>query len=415
MLSRTQVDLYVSEHTGPAVDGAAGWYARHATMIGAAVLSLYILACAVMAFSRPDANWDILPYIAVAEESNFQTPQEVHAFTYATVKDGLSAHEYRMLSDDGGGYRSHMAANADDFASMLPMYRVKFFYAEMISTLSNVMPPIRALHTISAFSILLIGAVTLLWLRWANALALGPVIAGVLMMTEFSAMGRAGTPDLLCAGLMLAGLYAFMRQREIPAAILLFLAFLVRPDSVIPLAVLAVMVMACNVRSPGVLLGFVASAIAYFVISAWSGHPGWWPHLYFSSIEPQLNMNGFNPDFSVMLYLKTVLRAVVYTLWYNTWLGGVVLAVAVWFGLHRAGYRLDRRAGVLFAAILLGLAAKFVAFPIHDTRIYFPTMMPLFLLLAPVLLAFWNNASAVRMRRNFVDIPARLQMPGSNR
>jgi hypothetical protein len=37
--------------------------------------------------------------------------------------------------------------------------------------------------------------------------------------------------------------------------------------------------------------------------------------------------------------------------------------------------------------------AKFTVFPIHDTRIYFPNLLPPFLLLAAPLTAFWASAS----------------------
>src|SRR5207253_1369830 len=108
-----------------------------------------------------------------------------------------------------------------------------------------------------------------------GGLALGPLFAGLLILTEFGPLARASTPDLLCTSFMLFGLLAYMQKREAWAAPLLFLAFLVRPDSIIPLTVLAVMLVAYRVTSPGVLVGFAASLAGYFAISAWAGHPGW--------------------------------------------------------------------------------------------------------------------------------------------
>ena len=58
-----------------------------------------------------------------------------------------------------------------------------------------------------------------------------------------------------------------------------------------------------------------------------------------------------------------------------------MLALAGWFAAARAGFRLDRRAGILFAALVFGVLAKFTVFPIHDTRIYFPNLLPPYLLL----------------------------------
>ena len=45
---------------------------------------------------------------------------------------------------------------------MLPMYRVKFLYAEMLSGLSQVMPPVAAMQAVQVFSVLLFGAIVLL-------------------------------------------------------------------------------------------------------------------------------------------------------------------------------------------------------------------------------------------------------------
>ena len=78
----------------------------------------------------------------------------------------------------------------------------------------------------------------------------------------------------------------------------------------------------------------------------------------------------------------------------NGWVGVSVLALASWFAAGRAGFRLDRRAGILFAALVLGALAKFTVFPIHDTRIYFPHLIPPFLLLATPFMALW--AASVR-------------------
>ena len=59
-----------------------------------------------------------------------------------------------------------------------------------------------------------------------------------------------------------------------------------------------------------------------------------------------------------------------------------MLALAGWYATDRAGFQLDRRAGILFAALVLAVLAKFVVFPIHDSRIYFPNLIAPFLLLA---------------------------------
>ena len=91
MLSRTPAQANAVDRLA---DGAlslgSGLYARFAVRIGVIGFSLYILLTAVSAIILPDANWDMLPYLAVAEESAYPTPQALHDYAYGTVKAGVS-------------------------------------------------------------------------------------------------------------------------------------------------------------------------------------------------------------------------------------------------------------------------------------------------------------------------------------
>ncbi|RUU26555.1 DUF2029 domain-containing protein [Mesorhizobium sp. M6A.T.Ce.TU.016.01.1.1] len=373
-----------------------GAYARLAAPIGAAAFALYILLTAVTAWFMPDANWDMLPYLAIAEEGTYPDVQALHDYAYGTVKDGVSAGEYKTLTDDSGGFRSHMAGNAADFHSLLGMYRVKFLYAEILSITSSVMSPVEAMRLLQVLSVLLFGAIALLWLRSEGALPLAPVAGAVLIMAEFGDVARAATPDLLCSALFLGGLFAYVRGREVATAILLFLAFMARPDNIVFLAIFAVLLVAFRQKAWGALAGFAASLVAYFAISHWAQHPGWWPHLWFSSIQQHYNMDGFDPPFSVVAYLRAFAASLVRAVSLNSWVGVSVLALAGWYAASRAGFKLDRRAGILFAALVLGVLAKFTVFPIHDTRIYFPNLIPPFLLLAGPYTALWASIKGRR-------------------
>ncbi|TPI31819.1 hypothetical protein FJ414_22705 [Mesorhizobium sp. B3-1-6] len=379
--------------TGAGLAWGEGAYAKWAASIGATAFSLYILLTAATAWFMPDANWDMLPYLAIAEEGAYPDPQALHDYAYETVKAGVSTGDYKTLTDDGGGFRSHMTENAADFHSLLGMYRIKLLYAEILSGLSHVVSPVEAMRLVQVFSVLLFGAIALAWLRAQGALALAPVVGAILIMADFGDAARASTPDLFCSALFLGGLFAYVRKREAATAVLLFLAFMARPDNIVFLAIFAMLLVAFRERAWGALAGFAASFIAYFAISHWAQHPGWWPHLWFSSIEQHYNMDGFEPPLSVAAYLKAFAASVVRAVSVNNWVGVSVLALAGWFGLERAGFRLDRRAGILLAALVLGVLAKFAVFPIHDTRIYFPNLLPPFLLLVAPLMALWASAS----------------------
>ncbi|RVC21403.1 hypothetical protein EN893_34545, partial [Mesorhizobium sp. M7A.F.Ca.CA.004.04.2.1] len=114
---------------------------------------------------------------------------------------------------------------------------------------------------------------------------------------------------------------------------------------------------------------------------------------------------GFNPPFSVTAYLRAFAASLLRAVSLNSWVGVSVLALAGWFAAARAGFRLDRRAGILFAALVLGALAKFTVFPIHDTRIYFPHLIPPFLLLATPFMALWAAAARGQNRAPLPIIP----------
>ena len=390
MLSRTPTQANaVDRMAGGALSLGSNLYARFAVRVGVIGFALYVLLTALSAVILPDANWDMLPYLAISEEGTYPDARALHDYAYNTVKSGVSAGDYKALTDDGGGFRSHMTENAADFHSLLGMYRIKFLYAEILSTMSAVMSPVEAMRLLQVFSVLLFGAIALMWLRSEGALALAPLVGAMLIMADFGDAARASTPDLLCSALLLGGLYAYVRGREAATAILLFLAFMARPDNIVFLAIFAVLLVAFRQKAWGALAGFAASFVAYFAISHWAHHPGWWPHLWFSSIEQHYNMDGFEPPFSVAAYLRAFATSLLRAVSLNSWVGVSVLALAGWYVAARAGFRLDRRAGILFAALVLGALAKFTVFPIHDTRIYFPHLIPPFLLLATPFMALW--------------------------
>lgn len=371
-----------------------GLNARMAGLAGAVLFSLYILLVAVTAIVLPDRNWDTIPYLAVAAEDALTMPEALHDYAYATVRAAVSPGDYRTLADDGGGYRTHMAEDAAAFHSMLPMYRVKFLYAEILSGLGHVMEPLAAMRAVQVAAVLLFGGIVLLWLDAAGALALAPVVGAVMITADFAGAARGNTPDLLCAALLLGGLFAHLRRREAAAALLIVLAVAIRPDNVVFAAIFAVLLLAFRQPRAGALAAAAASVAAYLAISRWAGHPGWWPQLYFSSVEQQMTMDGFDPDFSLLVYLRAFANAFLHAVTFNTWIGVAALALAGWFATHRAGFRLDREAGVVFAAFVLAVAAKFAVFPIHDTRIYLPYLVPPFLILATPLLQLFKAAAA---------------------
>lgn len=372
-------------------------YLRFAAAAGALILAAYIALSAASVVISPEANWDLLPYIAAAAESRQPDAQAVQAFAYDAVREGVGNAAFEPLAH-GDAFREAMSSNAGNFVSLLGMYRVKFLYVKTLSALFGVLQPVDAVRAVSILSTLGFGLVAFLWLRWQKALALSPLFVGLLIVAGFGDAARVGTPDMFCAALLIGGVYAFVRKAEALSALLLFLAFLARPDNVVFLVLLALLIGISRLKAPGALAAFAAALAAYFAVSHWAGHPGWWPHLVFSTLFQAQNMATFHPDFSAIQYLKAAGKAVYFGIEHNSWVGVTLLALGAWLAPHLSGFRMGRREGVMFAALGLSLAAKFVVFPIHDTRVYVPALLPMLLLAFGPLQAF--GAAAFQARRS---------------
>lgn len=115
-------------------------------------------------------------------------------------------------------------------------------------------------------------------------------------------------------------------------------------------------------------------------------HTGWRAHFYFSCIEIQNTMVGFNPNFSISAYLHGIARGVMVSLKHNKWPMLIGLLIIGWGLLNASGKKNPKRGTILIWAALLGLSGKFIVFPLPDDRIY----MPLVMCFLMVLLETWK-------------------------
>jgi hypothetical protein len=115
----------------------------------------------------------------------------------------------------------------------------------------------------------------------------------------------------------------------------------------------------------------VASFVACLVVSKLGHHPGWWAHFYFSCVEIQNSMAGFQPDFSPIAFAKGYARGVVVSLTANDWPALLLILSAAWALLARAGRIAAGRTNALVFALAIGTLGKFASFPLPDDRFYF--------------------------------------------
>lgn len=376
-----------------------GWIvaliARNAVTVGAVLFIGFVgLACLASA-KLPRANWDLLPYVAASAEARIPDPVALHLYAYDSVRTAVDADGFDKIVN-GDAYRRYQYDNPSAFVSMLPMYRVKALYVSLVSKLAPFTGgEIAAIRLISLLSTLATGLCVGLWLYRERAFAFSPLAIGALMISGYPEIGRLGSPDAMFMALLTFGLYALTQKREAVPALALFLAFLVRSDTIAFLGILAALFVMFRQMSLAAFVAFVAAVIAYSTLSHGAGHPGWWTHFWFSNVSQVLTMEGFHPDFSLSVYLRAVISGLVRSATEQAWPGLLVVLISAWAFLRTVLGRVDLRMEIIFLALVGGVIARFILFPLPDARVHGAYLTPLLLVLLPsikTLLSVWRPA-----------------------
>jgi uncharacterized membrane protein len=369
---------------------------RQSSRIGAAIFAAFIALTCIASAKFPHANWDLLPYVAAESVHRINDPQQLHDFAYEKVKNAVDPAAFELLAK-GDAYRTRQFEDAAAFNSMLPMYRVKTLYISLIAALSPYFGDVGTIRLISLLATLATGLCIGLWLFREKAMAYAPAAAGVMMIAGYPDIARLGSPDALFMALFTFGLYALHRKREMVSVLALFLAFMVRADTIAFLGILAVLFVLFRQVSLGAFGAFTAAVIAYSSLSHGAGHPGWWTHFWFSNVEQKLTMEGFHPEFSIAVYLKALASGIVRCVTELAWPGLLIILIAAWAFVRSSLGKMEVRSEIIFLALAGGIIARFILFPLPDARVHGAYLTPLFLLLLPsikTLLSVWKPAPA---------------------
>ncbi len=349
------------------------------------VYAVIVLGTLSLAYFNPVYNWDILAYVGIAAEDklDLETAGEIHAAAYGAVKDSASDLQYYKVTA-AIPYRVGQYENPEHFVSLFPMYRVKIGYIESIKALGRVFGDVHATIIISTLSAALVGLLILVWCARGDfaqgLLIIGPV--SILIGYVFSA--REATPDLMMAAFSLPAIYFVCREKPLLAAPFLYLMFLVRPDGLLLFFALLLAAVAVS-KHRLVFLGlFAGCLVLYFPLTGLADHPGWWPHFYFSNIEYQDDMRGFDPAFNAVLYLKALMVNMARTVQAYDWLMILAVILCGFALLVRAGRDISKGQWMAVIALTLCIGGKFITFPLPDDRIYLPYLLPLLMVVMEI-------------------------------
>ncbi|MES0883042.1 hypothetical protein [Roseibium sp. SCP14] len=345
-------------------------------------LSIVLVTLAI-GYLKPDYNWDLLPYVAAASEDQAADVSELHALAYSAVREAATDGQYQGLIADIP-YRVSQFENPDNFVSMLPMYRVKVGYVAAVRALGGPFGFVQATTIISFASAALVAFFILIWCIRESALQGLLIIGPAMILLGFTALARAATPDLLMATFSVPAIYFVCRRQPLFASVFLILMMLVRPDGILLFFALLLASLATRVDRLAYLALFVLAVALYVWATGSSGHPGWWPHFYFSNIEVQNNMDGFAPPFNLLLYVKALIFQLIRSIVDNDWLALFVLFLLGFALLLRNGWDVSPGQWTAVIALTLCTGGKFVTFPLPDDRVYLPYLLPLLLVLMEI-------------------------------
>lgn len=351
-------------------------WTRHGAWIGLVLLGTFFGAVMLIGWLRPVHAWDMVAYLAAAWKGDFATPQALHHAVWEAVRLGTEPDRFAVLAE-GDAYRVRQFTDPLAFYSQLGMYEVKWLYVQMIRWIAPFTGAMQAGYAINVAACAGLFAILAWWLHSVRMLNLAPLVIALLMVAGFPALAMAESPDLLNVMLVAAALLLLDRDRMIAGSLVGILAVAVRPDSIVLVAGLMGTFWLWRQRGAAVLaVAFAACVLVYAGIQSVTDHPGWWPHLWFSTYHMQENMQDFRPDFSLKVYSVAFAWNLVRSAFENSWLGLYMAGLAAWALLSSGGMSFGRRRTALLAAAMGAIALKFMIFPLHDGRTYFPMLVP---------------------------------------
>lgn len=355
------------------------WFeGRMLDRLGLLFFAVAMVSTALLAVLKPAFNWDMIPYVALAEERPGMDDAARHDRAYQLVHTATPARDWVLLTQ-ANRYRAHQYANADAFETQLGMYRIKVGYIAAARALNPFVPTIVAYRLINLFALFLLSTAVMWWMHAGRFGRAAFFLVPVLLIAELPAAAQLITPDLLCASFAAAGL-ALLRRGPWPLAAVCFAAAtLTRPDFIFFPAAWLVVALAMRANLKEAASCFAAAAAAYGLTMLVGDYSGWWPHFSVSLVE-RLNDLRAVPPFSFDIYLHGFARAMIANAITQIWPALAMLLGACWLSLRDPQGQQRGQTEGLFPALILSLAARCVVFPMPDDRLYLPTIIMLSLL-----------------------------------
>lgn len=197
---------------------------RLSKIAGALAVLAAIAVTVIYSVTKPDNNWDMIPYIATAIENRYPDATALHEETWRQVAAVTTPDEINALKY-AGDYRRAQWESPNNFQSQLIMYRVKIGYVQMLRLIEPYTGLVLGGHLISLAAAIASGLIILAILAYYNALQAGLLVGPALLLAGFGPMTSAVFPDIVLAAFSFAAIFALLKKRDWLASVLLVLSF----------------------------------------------------------------------------------------------------------------------------------------------------------------------------------------------
>lgn len=367
---------------------------------GAMFFGVFVVGLAILAALQPGYGYDYIPYFGATLEWTGVDSATAHRRAYMSMQSVAPPDVFCALTT-GDAYRLRQFADPAAFSSVLPFYSVKIGYLSLLAAALAYGDPVVWAWTASLLAGLGTGFVAALWLRREGALSLAPAIAALMLGAGFFELLRVPSPDAIATALLLLAAMLWLRGQDRLWLLPLAVAFLFRPDTVIFALALTLAAPLFGQKALSAALAFLAMLAASFWLESMFGHPGWWVHYWFSNVEIQPTLEGFDAPFSLLAYLKGQARGLFGALTQTGWLAPAALVAILGLASLKLPKRPSDRAFALFLACAMAIAGKFVLFPLPDDRLYFAFVIMAALCIASTYARALTGVSDQRPDRSF--------------
>lgn len=329
--------------------------------------ALLVIALVGLSIAQQGYSFDLVAYLGATIHHFDAGADPMQA--WEIVKQVAPEEVYRDLAtaDD---YRLAQSTQTAAFVSNLPLYSAKIGYIYWLGTLAPTFGWMPVAQGTSIFFGLLLGAICLIWMTRENCLQGAPVVAAVLLAMNYFDAVRYASPDTIAAVATLSAIYLWQRSHENFAAILLFIAFFFRPDTLLFAFALLLSSWAFGLPKWRTAVLFVGLLVCSYAIRSMTDHPGWWIHYYFSNVQIQNSLVDFNPDFSLFAWAKGQARGLIGALTEFNWLVLLTLVVSAIVAAKSCAVEFGQRQSAMLLACVLTIGGKFLVFPLPDDRLY---------------------------------------------